>query len=61
VETQRSRTFSAVDPSWRQMLRAERTVADDEAAPPRSALLESVAPDTAPQEEPQHPVRRDER
>ena len=64
VETQRSRSFSAVDPSWRQMLRAERAIPDDEVAPPRSALLESVAPvvsDSAPQEEPQHPVRRDER
>jgi hypothetical protein len=64
VETQRSPAFSAKDPSWRQVLRAERAVPDDEAAPLRSALLESVAPvvsDSAPQEEPQHPVRRDER
>lgn len=61
VESQRSRTFSAKDPTWRQTLRAEHAVADDEAAPAESALLRSVAPASAPQEEPQHPVRRDER
>ncbi len=62
VETERSRTRSAHDPTWRQVLRAEHVVADDEAAPPHSALLKSVAPATTPQEEePQHPVRRDER
>jgi hypothetical protein len=61
VETQRSLTYTAKDPTWRQMLRAEHAIAEDEAAAPQSALFESVAPAEAPQEEPQHPVRRDER
>jgi len=61
VETQRSPLFSTKDPTWRQTLRAERAVADDEAAPRASALFKSVAPAAAPQEEPQHPVRRDQR
>ncbi len=61
VETQRSLDFSAKDPTWRQTLRAEHAVADDEAAPPESALLKSAAPATAPQEEPQLPIRRDQR
>jgi len=59
AETERSKTFSAKDPTWRQTLRAERTVPQEEA---EMAALESVRAEAVEvEEEPQHPVRRDER
>jgi hypothetical protein len=61
VETGRSEKFTAKDPTWRQVLRAEHAIPEDEAEAPQTALFKSVAPAAASQEEPQHPVRRDER
>jgi hypothetical protein len=55
VETERSPTFGAKDPTRTQVRRAERT------GPEEEALFEGVAAVDAAEEAPQHPIRREER